>query len=162
HALGELEAIAPEVGEEAALAEERATMHKGQRLADELVALAAMIDGTDGGLAALRGAARRLDRIAGEHEHLPQAIAALARAGRETAAAAGRQAYVTAAEALSLARAKAAERLDVAVAAELEPLKLGAARFGTLIGTVAEDAWGPGGRDKVEFQVATNAGAEAG
>ncbi|HEX9702467.1 MAG TPA: DNA repair protein RecN [Rhodospirillales bacterium] len=73
-----------------------------------------------------------------------------------------RQAYVDAARGLSRDRAKAAARLDKAVARELKPLKLDKAKFSTEIETLAEDAWGPPGIDKVQFQVATNPGAPKG
>jgi DNA repair protein RecN (Recombination protein N) len=80
HAVAELRAFAPEPGEEDALAGERATMQKGARLTDDLAALSALFDGSDGGLSQLRQAARRLDRIAGEHDLLADALAAIDRA----------------------------------------------------------------------------------
>jgi DNA repair protein RecN (Recombination protein N) len=80
HAVAELNAFAPEPGEEDALAGERATMQKGARLTDDLAALSALFDGSDGGLSQLRQAARRLDRIAGEHDLLADALAAIDRA----------------------------------------------------------------------------------
>jgi DNA repair protein RecN (Recombination protein N) len=58
HAVEELSRFAPEPGEEAALAEERATMQKGARLADDLSAVTECLTGSDGGLAQLRQAAR--------------------------------------------------------------------------------------------------------
>jgi DNA repair protein RecN (Recombination protein N) len=87
HAVAELTAAAPEPGEEAALAEARATMQKGARLSDELETAAALIEGSDGGLSQLRQAARRLDRLAPEHESLAQALAAVDRAVIEAAEA---------------------------------------------------------------------------
>lgn len=80
HAVKELQSLAPEAGEEAALADARATMQKGDRIADDLSEIAELLDGSDGGLAKLRQAARRADRIAGEHEVLGEALAALDRA----------------------------------------------------------------------------------
>lgn len=80
HAVRELGALRAEPGEEAALAEERAVMQKGARLADDLGAVTAEFDGSDGALALLRQAARRLDRIAGEHPLLGEALAAIDRA----------------------------------------------------------------------------------
>jgi DNA repair protein RecN (Recombination protein N) len=80
HAVAELNAFAPEPGEEDALAGERATMQKGARLTDDLAALSTLFDGSDGGLSQLRQAARRLDRIAGEHDLLADALAAIDRA----------------------------------------------------------------------------------
>lgn len=70
-------------------------------------------------------------------------------------------AYAKAARALTKSRAKAAKALDTAVAKELEPLKLGKARFETRIETRDSDP-GPDGFDTVEFMVATNPGAPAG
>ena len=80
HAVAELGKFAPEPGEEAALAEERAAMQKGARLADDLATLDAHLQGSEGALAQLRQASRRLDRIAGEHPLLVDALSALDRA----------------------------------------------------------------------------------
>ena len=80
HAIAELTAFAPEDGEEEELAAERADMQKGARVSEDMVAILAAFGGSDGGLAQLRQAARRLDRIAGEHEMLGEALAALDRA----------------------------------------------------------------------------------
>ena len=87
HAVAELAALGPEEGEEQALAEERATMQKGARLADDLTAVTAFLDGSEGGSAQLRQAARRLDRIAAEHPLLADALDALDRAVIEMAEA---------------------------------------------------------------------------
>jgi DNA repair protein RecN (Recombination protein N) len=70
-----------------------------------------------------------------------------------------RKAYEAAADALSAERHAAATRLDAAVAGELAPLKLDAARFRTMIETLPDEQWGPGGKDRVEFEIATNPGA---
>ncbi len=70
-----------------------------------------------------------------------------------------RAAYEAAADALSAERHAAAARLDAAVAGELAPLKLDAARFRTMIETLPAEQWGPGGKDRVEFEIATNPGA---
>jgi len=70
-----------------------------------------------------------------------------------------RAAYEATANALSAERHTAAARLDAAVAAELAPLKLDAARFRTMIETLPDEQWGPGGKDRVEFEIATNPGA---
>lgn len=78
--LAELTALAPEEGEEAELAEARATMQKGERLSGDLGELQHLWAGSDSALASLRGAARRLDRIATEHPLLAEALAALDRA----------------------------------------------------------------------------------
>ena len=78
--LAELTELAPEPGEEAQLAEARAAMQKGEKLADDLGALQHLWAGSDSALASLRSAARRLDRIASEHPLLAEALEALDRA----------------------------------------------------------------------------------
>lgn len=78
--LAELDGLEPVAGEEEELALARATMQKGERLADDLAELRHLWAGSDSALATLRGAARRLDRIAGEHDLLGEALAALDRA----------------------------------------------------------------------------------
>jgi DNA repair protein RecN (Recombination protein N) len=98
HAVAELSAFAPEPGEEATLADERATMQKGARLTDDLTAVTDCLTGSDGGLAQLRQAARRLDRIAGDHAPLAEVLEALDRAVIEASEAEDR--LVRAAEAL--------------------------------------------------------------
>ena len=80
HAVAELTALGAEPGEEATLAAARADMQKGARLAEDLAAVSAHLDGSDGGAAQLRQAARRLDRIAAEHPLLADTLAALDRA----------------------------------------------------------------------------------
>lgn len=87
HAVKELQALSPEPGEEEELAAERAAMQKGARLAEDMVGVAQHLDGSDGALAGLRQAARRLDRVAHEHEALAAALAALDRAVIEAAEA---------------------------------------------------------------------------
>ena len=78
--LAELTTLEPQHGEEEQLAEARATMQKGEKLTDDLAELAKLWAGSDSALAGLRSAARRLDRIAGEHPLLAEALAALDRA----------------------------------------------------------------------------------
>ncbi len=78
--LAELNALAPVAGEEAELAEARATMQKGEKLSGDLAELQHLWSGSDSALTALRGAARRLDRIAGEHPLLAEALESLDRA----------------------------------------------------------------------------------
>ncbi|HKX80417.1 MAG TPA: DNA repair protein RecN [Novosphingobium sp.] len=78
--LAELTALQPVEGEEQDLALSRATMQKGEKLSGDLAALQHLWTGSDSALAGLRGAASRLDRIAGEHELLAEALAALDRA----------------------------------------------------------------------------------
>lgn len=233
HAVSELARLKPRPGEEAELAEARSAMQKGARLTGDLSAIDALLGGSDGALAGLRQAARRLERFAHEHAALGEALAALDRAivesaeaedglaaaaealaadparldaaetrlfelraaarkhrvqpdalaalaeelqarleaitrgeaaaARLAAATAGaRAAYVAAAGALSAAREKAAGRLELAVAGELAPLKLDAARFRVALGVAEESSWGPGGQDRVGFEIATNPGAPFG
>jgi DNA repair protein RecN (Recombination protein N) len=99
HAVAELGRLAPEPGEEEVLATLRSNMQKGARLADDIAASGQLLEGSEGGLALLRQAARRLERIAGEHESLAEALAALDRALIEAGDAEDRLA--SAAEALS-------------------------------------------------------------
>ncbi|MXO50333.1 DNA repair protein RecN [Erythrobacter gaetbuli] len=78
--LAELTSLEPQAGEEARLAETRASMQKGEKLSGDLEELRHIWEGSDSPLAALRVAARRLDRIAPEHPLLADALAALDRA----------------------------------------------------------------------------------
>jgi len=80
HVVAELTAFAPEPGEEETLAEERATMQKGEKLGEDLTIISELLGGSDGGLSQMRQAARRLDRIAPDHEYLAAALSALDRA----------------------------------------------------------------------------------
>lgn len=230
HAIGELRELAAVPGEELELAEARADMQKGARLAGDLGTAAELISE---GSEKMAQAARRLDRMGGEHALLDEALAALDRAllegseadaklaaatealfadptlldetetrlfalramarkhrceadaladllagleARAAAEAAGEDgltglvaatkaaaaAYAAAAEALGAVRRAAAVRLDEAVAGELEPLKLGAARFRTVIEALPEANWGAEGRERVGFEVSTNPGADFG
>jgi DNA repair protein RecN (Recombination protein N) len=92
-----------------------------------------------------------LDAIEGGEEEL---------ASLESAAGEAGEAYRGLATALHEARLAAAKRLDEAVAAELEPLKLGDARFRTAVTELPEERWGASGMDSVEFLIATNPGAD--
>ncbi|WP_404714257.1 DNA repair protein RecN [Sphingomonas sp. MMS24-J13] len=109
HAVAELTAFAPEPGEEAMLAEARATMQKGARLAGELAAVTEQLEGSEGALALLRQAARRLDRLASEHDTLAQALAAIDRAVNEASEAEDRLAEAGEAFAFDPARLEAME-----------------------------------------------------
>jgi DNA repair protein RecN (Recombination protein N) len=104
------------------------------------------------------------DALPALHEELKRKLGAIEAggeriAGIEAELAGARAAYDAAAAALSEARKAAAARLDAAVAAELAPLKLDNARFRTAI---AEAEPASSGRDRVEFEVSTNAGAPFG
>ena len=87
HAVAELRAFAPEPGEEAQLAERRATMQRGERIAGELDLVNELVEGSEGGNSKLRQAARILDRIANDHPALAEALAAVDRAINEGALA---------------------------------------------------------------------------
>ena len=81
HAVAELTALAPEPGEEETLADTpRARCSAREKIADDLAAIDDLLDGSDGGLAQLRQAARVLERIAARHPALAEALAALDRA----------------------------------------------------------------------------------
>jgi DNA repair protein RecN (Recombination protein N) len=101
HSVAELTALAPLAGEEVELADSRAAMQKGARLAGDLDAVTTHLLGSDGGLASLRQAARRLDRLAPEHPLLANALASLDRAVIEASEA--EDALAAAASALSFA-----------------------------------------------------------
>ncbi len=101
------------------------------------------------GLAALR------DRLRAQLEGIEQADTRLAQAA---AAEAGAQhAYRAAAEKLTARRQAAARKLAKAVGEELEPLKLGKAKFRISVTPRSEP--GPSGCDDVAFEVETNPGA---
>lgn len=70
--------------------------------------------------------------------------------------------YCDAADRLSSARIAAASELDAGVATELEPLRLGKARFSTRVEPLDEKEWGEHGMDRVAFEVATNPGTPPG
>ena len=230
HAAEEIARLAPEPGEETHLAEQRAAMQAGAKAGESLTGLDELLGGSDGALAQLRLAARRIERGAADHPLLAEALAALDRAVIEAAEAedkieraaealsfdpsrleavesrlfdiralarkhrvdpdalaslgehmqaklaliqAGgeritelehaleqaRSTFDQAAQALTEQRRQAASRLDRAVAGELAPLKLETATFRTV---VADGQPGPGGSDRVEFEVSTNPGAPFG
>lgn len=83
HAVDELRRLKPEPGEEQSLADERSTMLKGQRIAGDLDQVLDCLGSSEGGLAKLRQAARRLERLAGEDDSLREALDALDRAVNE-------------------------------------------------------------------------------
>ncbi len=80
HAIAELTTLAPTDDEETALADARATMQKGERLTEDMAAVQQHLGGSDGALAQLRQATRRLDRLGNEHPHFAEALAAFDRA----------------------------------------------------------------------------------
>ena len=99
HAVTELGALNAQPGEEAELAAARTAMQKGARLAGDLDTVSDQLLGSDGALAGLRQAARRLDRIAPDHPLLAAALASLDRAVIEASEA--EDALATAARALT-------------------------------------------------------------
>ena len=80
HAVGEIEALAPEAGEESKLAEERSAIQSGAKAGEVLQGLDELLGGSEGALAQLRQAARRIERGAADHPLLVEALAALDRA----------------------------------------------------------------------------------
>ena len=87
HTVAELDALAPEPGEEETLAERRATMQRGAKAAGELAAIAELLEGSDGAFARLRQAARILERIGDADPALAEALAAVDRSLIEGGAA---------------------------------------------------------------------------
>jgi len=79
HAVTELAAFNPQPGEEEQLAGERSDMQKGERIAEDLKAVLESFEGPKSGLALIRGAARKLDRLADAHPLLAEALTALDR-----------------------------------------------------------------------------------
>jgi len=79
HASAEIEALAPEEGEETRLAEERAAMQAGLKAGESLTGLDELLGGSEGALALLRQVARRIERGAADHPLLAEALAALDR-----------------------------------------------------------------------------------
>ncbi|MEO7277190.1 MAG: DNA repair protein RecN [Sphingomicrobium sp.] len=100
HASAEIEALAPQPGEETSLAEQRSAMKAGMAAGESLEGLDELLGGSDGALAQLRQAARRIERAAADEPLLGEALAALDRALVEASEAEDRLAR--AAEALSI------------------------------------------------------------
>lgn len=129
------------------------------------------VDAVEERLFALRAAGRKYQIDPDALPALLQAkideLASLERGDRdlralETETAELAQAWLAAAEALSAGRQTAATALNQAVEAELEPLRMGGARFITDVTPQPEVHWGPEGMDRVSFMVATNPGARPG
>ena len=87
HAAEEIAKLAPEPGEETSLAEQRASMQAGAKAGESLQGLDELLGGSEGALAQLRLAARRIERGAADHPLLADALAALDRAVIEAAEA---------------------------------------------------------------------------
>jgi DNA repair protein RecN (Recombination protein N) len=80
HAVAELAAFNPQEGEEEQLAGERSDMQKGERIAEDLKGVLESFDGPKSGIALIRSAARKLDRLADAHPMLADALTSLDRA----------------------------------------------------------------------------------
>ena len=122
-------------------------------------------------LFALRALARKhnvaVDGLAGLRAEIGAKLGALEAgddgvAALERAVDLARGAYIKAADMVAAARRAAAAKLDPAVMKELKPLKLEKARFATVLTALGETEWGPHGRERVHFEVATNPGTPAG
>ncbi len=86
HAVSELENLAPEPGEEQALAAQRTMMMHGEHLIDAMNKALAELSRSDGAEESLRSAAHRLQQVADKADgRLDDAIAALDRAAIEAA-----------------------------------------------------------------------------
>jgi DNA repair protein RecN (Recombination protein N) len=139
--------------------------------ADALNEGGADLEKTEERLFALRALARKhridVDGLAALRDGMAAKLAALdAGEGNlkklEQAERGAKSAYLTEAKKLSAARSAASAKLDKALAKELPPLKLDKARFRTKLEALAEAEWGPGGLERVAFEVATLPGAEPG
>jgi DNA repair protein RecN (Recombination protein N) len=138
------------------------------RAADALAFDPARLDAVEARLFDIRGLARKhrveADALADLGEQMRAQLAAIEQSGERIEALdreleQARLRYSELASELSRKRHEAAERLDAAVAGELAPLKLDSARFRTAIGQAEP---GPGGTDRVEFEISTNPGAPFG
>ncbi|MEO6255190.1 MAG: DNA repair protein RecN [Sphingomicrobium sp.] len=99
HASAEIEALAPQAGEETELAQERAAMQAGAKAGEALSGIDELLGGSDGALAQLRLVARRIERGAADHPLLAEALASLDRALIE--ASEGEERIARAADALA-------------------------------------------------------------
>ena len=104
HSAKEIAALAPEPGEETSLSEQRAAMQAGAKAGEALAGLDELLGGSEGALAHLRAAARKIERGAADHPLLAEALASLDRAVIEAAEAEDR--IARAAEALAFDPAK--------------------------------------------------------
>ncbi|MEE8172764.1 MAG: DNA repair protein RecN [Alphaproteobacteria bacterium] len=234
HVSAELEALAPQAGEEEALAIERRRLMNGQKLSQALAEARGMIAGEQPAAASLRSATRILEHVRKEAGgHLDAALAALEQAAIEAAeaeaalgeaergldldprrldaaeerlfalravarkhgtdadslrpllddfhrrlkqldqsgaelerlsqaSADARAEFLQAAKRLGASRIRAAKALDKSLKGELKPLKLGGATFRTRIDALAESEAGPGGLQRVRFEISTNPGTPLG
>jgi DNA repair protein RecN (Recombination protein N) len=81
HAVGEIETLGPQPGEETSLADERSAIQAGVKAGEAMQGLDLLLGGPDGALSQLRQAGRRIERgAAAGHPLLAEALAALDRA----------------------------------------------------------------------------------
>jgi DNA repair protein RecN (Recombination protein N) len=104
HAAKEIAALAPEPSEETSLSEQRAAMQAGAKAGEALTGIDELLGGSDGALAQLRAAARKIERGAADHPLLAEALASLDRALIEASEAEDK--IARAAEALAFDPAK--------------------------------------------------------
>ena len=109
HAAKEIAALSPEPGEESRLAEQRAAMQAGAKAGEALAGLDELLGGSDGALALLRAAARKIERGAADHPLLAEALASLDRALIEGSEAEDKLARAAEALAFDPARLEAVE-----------------------------------------------------
>jgi len=109
HAAKEIASLAPEPGEESKLSEERAAMQAGAKAGETLTGLDELLGGSEGALAQLRTAARRIERGAADHPLLAEALASLDRALIEASEAEDRIGRAAEALAFDPARLEAVE-----------------------------------------------------
>ncbi len=140
HAVDELQRLAPEPGEEDMLAEQRATMMKGQKLAQDMAAVDQLLNGSDGGLAQLRQAARWLERLSGEHPLFEAALVAVDRALIEADEAESRLAEAAEAFSYDAAQLEAVEGRLFELRAMARKHRVDVAGLPALAGTLAERA----------------------
>ncbi|MEO7564003.1 MAG: DNA repair protein RecN [Sphingomicrobium sp.] len=80
HSCAEIEALAPEPGEDSDLADQRQAMQAGIKAGESLDGIDELLGGSVGAVAQLRQAARRIERGAADHPLLAEALASLDRA----------------------------------------------------------------------------------
>lgn len=129
------------------------------------------LEDIDDRLFALRGIARRhhclVDDLVTKRSELEQALSRIDNLDEtmkelERQCDKARQAYLDEAEKLTTLRQKKSKDLDKKIMNELAPLKLEKAVFKTRVDPQDESNWGPHGRDKIVFEIATNPGSSPG
>jgi DNA repair protein RecN (Recombination protein N) len=165
---GRQAAAAAESALESALASAEDARRELESVLSRLDAEPGRLEEVEERLFALRAAARKFNVTADGLVRLQaefEGKLALLDSGAEGVAAAdaevsrARDAFLASARALSDVRREAAKRLEQRVTAELRPLKMGAARFRVALHALPESEAGPGGLERVGFEVATVEGA---